>query len=442
MASTHIATVPRFAPTHDPLTGLLTQAAFTARLDQLLARSVQQTRHLTLALLQLDNFYEVRQWVGKSEANLLLGDIARLLQQTVPPGSWTCRCQNHEFAVLLHKEGSRSASRLADAIRQAAQQASSHALPPQLTLQCGVGLTVLDGLTPNANVAFARARHDLWLHRRKDGGLGIVIPRHPDSQALLEPLRQALAARQAALSYQPLLAVPDLTPTHVEARASLLCEDGSGSRWLPPAACLDAILQFDLGESLDRLVLELALGKQNLQQLLPACGQAPRLLVNLTHNSVVSSDFLPWLRQTLKNAGDRAADLVLQISEIDVLIAQHHMDAFVDGLRTLGVALAINHFGCTPQPQRYLSLCQPRYVRLDRCLLDTLQNDPQQRQRLAPLVRELKDEGLMVIAPQVESLGVLPWLWQAGVDLLQGHALQAPTAQPLLPDIPRLTLGA
>ena len=103
----------------DPVTGLLSEAAFCARLQSLLADTRESPRPATLALLQLENFYEVRQWVGKSEAGLLLADIARLLALTVPSDALLCRCTNHEFAVLLLDDSSRSASSGRMAICQA-----------------------------------------------------------------------------------------------------------------------------------------------------------------------------------------------------------------------------------------------------------------------------------------------------------------------------------
>ena len=68
----------------DPLTGLHVQEYLIKEITRVLERSRQGELPATLALLQLENFYEIRTWVGKSEANLLLSDIARLLKSCLP----------------------------------------------------------------------------------------------------------------------------------------------------------------------------------------------------------------------------------------------------------------------------------------------------------------------------------------------------------------------
>ncbi len=61
-----------------------TEADFKTRLDRLLRRARQESITATLILLQLENFYEIRTWVGKSEASLLLSDIAREFKKALP----------------------------------------------------------------------------------------------------------------------------------------------------------------------------------------------------------------------------------------------------------------------------------------------------------------------------------------------------------------------
>ena len=53
-------------------------------IDACLELSRKRNLTATLALLQLENFYEIRSWVGLSEADLLLTDIAQLLKASLP----------------------------------------------------------------------------------------------------------------------------------------------------------------------------------------------------------------------------------------------------------------------------------------------------------------------------------------------------------------------
>ena len=147
----------------DSLTGLPTQTCFNAKLAACLKLCRRQRLVATLALLQLENFYEIRSWVGPAEANLLLRDISQLLQKSLPPSVTLCRCEHYEFAVLLTDSDSRNAELITDRVKAALQSAVSSTIPPQLELKCVVGLARLNRETPTCDVLFARARREKTL---------------------------------------------------------------------------------------------------------------------------------------------------------------------------------------------------------------------------------------------------------------------------------------
>ena len=70
------------------------------------------------------------------------------------------------------------------------------------------------------------------------------------------------------------------------------------------------------GEQLDRRILE-----QVISLLVVGSNGELRLLVNLSHNSLVSSDFLLWIKEKLTANPAIATQLIFQISETDALVA-------------------------------------------------------------------------------------------------------------------------
>ena len=154
--------------------------------------------------------------------------------------------------------------------------------------------------------------------------------------------------------------------------------------------------------------------------------QQLRFTINLTQNSIVSADFFPWLESVLKNYPALSGQLVFQLSEIDILIAQHHMEYFCQMLSQLDIRLSISNFGCTLDPFRYLSLLRAHYVKLDVSLLKKLGREHIRQQNLISLVSEIQDNGLQVIAPLIERSSFLPLLWQAGIEFAQGNVIHKP----------------
>jgi RNase E specificity factor CsrD len=180
------------------------------------------------------------------------------------------------------------------------------------------------------------------------------------------------------------------------------------------------VVHLALGERLDRLVIGCA-----IEQLERDADEADLLTVNLSQNSLTSRDFSAWLETTVPVS--LAARLILQVSEVDALTAQHHLVRLRECARRIGIGLGVSHFGLMDDPLLYLPLLEARVVTLDGGLLDNLDVDTGRRDRLEALVARLHKRGIRVIAPLVEDFSVLPILWRAGIDLVQGHCLHAPS---------------
>ncbi|HJO12904.1 MAG: GGDEF domain-containing protein [Gammaproteobacteria bacterium] len=406
-------------PLRDPLTGLYDQEYFMAVLEELIQKKPQQAEFTTVALLQLENFYEIRSWVGKSEANLLLGDIAQLLEKTLPVDALLCRCQHYEFAVLLLGDNGVKAQRIAAAIKTGLRKGLTSSIPPQLQLHYGIGMASADNEILKAEVLFARARHDLSLshsrHKFRSSALS-AVPIEPERILLL--VQTALQSSSFGLLFQATLCFKNDDLKHFEIRSQFRDEEGSK---LPSELVFESAIQNALGEQLDRRVILEALKTLGLTR-----NQQLRFTINLTQNSIVSADFFPWLESVLKNYPALSGQLVFQLSEIDILIAQHHMEYFCQMLSQLDIRLSISNFGCTLDPFRYLSLLRAHYVKLDVSLLKKLGREHIRQQNLISLVSEIQDNGLQVIAPLIERSSFLPLLWQAGIEFAQGNVIHKP----------------
>lgn len=401
----------------DPLS-LLDQPQLESRLQALLARSRQQSVEATLALLQLTNFYEIRTWVGKAEANLLLADITLVLCRALPPTVTLSRCENYEFALLLSAECSSNAREITQRVQLAMQSAVSSTIPPQLQLQCGVGLARIGAGAQSVEVLFARARHSLIHSGNRDDD---IDSGSLDGKALARQIPQALRRKQLQLNFQPLLSFKHPEQHCQEVRSHLQL----GETTLCGQQLFESAVYNALGQPLDRAVIHLC--DQLLSSTAQDCGQ---LIVNLSLNSLVSSKFTPWLRQFLERHPRLRNRLLLQISELDLLVAQHHLPTFSDALRALHVPLCVTHFGSTRDPLRYLRLLYVHMIKLDGTLLTRLKTDSLQLQALETLITALHEKGIRVAAGMIDEVALLPLLWQAGVDAVQGNGIQPSTASP------------
>ena len=106
---------------HDPLTGVANRALLTERLEEALERGARGT--VGVIMLDLDGFKLVNDAWGHAEGDLLLVEIARRLEEVVPPGDTVARLGGDEFVVVstelrdlvdLHARAERIRQRVAD----------------------------------------------------------------------------------------------------------------------------------------------------------------------------------------------------------------------------------------------------------------------------------------------------------------------------------------
>jgi EAL domain-containing protein (putative c-di-GMP-specific phosphodiesterase class I) len=161
------------------------------------------------------------------------------------------------------------------------------------------------------------------------------------------------------------------------------------------------------GEQLDRRIIE-----QVMRRLSKDAITNWRFVVNLSHNSLASVHFLRWLEGRLSGRRSLASKLVLQISETDALIAQHHLCTFCEVIEKLGCKLSVSTFGYTPKPLRYLSLVPAAYVKLDKGLSRKVDVIQANLKFLSSLIEELHERGISAITLRLEQLPILPLLWQ------------------------------
>lgn len=398
----------------DPLTGLLNRSF----LDDALRQALHDGRPATLALLQLENFYEIRSWVGKSDASFLLCEIARLLERNLPDGVALCRCEHYEFALLLRNENSVNARPIADRLKQALQSAVSESIPPQLELKCAVGLASAEPGAPGPEVLFAQARHQLSVALFRRHGEDRLSAMHEVDGFDPAELGPALERQPLSLNFQPIVS---LLPDGVE-RYEVRCHLPLDKGRLAPVRLFEIAVQQALGGGIDRQLIRRVLGILRQQNQESLC-----FFVSLTQNSLVDAEFYRWLRDEVSGQANLARQLVLQISEIDLLIAQHHLQFLCEQLAGLEIRLGVSNFGLTDNPFRYLPLLNADFVKINLLAADQSGSG---RRQLEQVLQRLRDTELQVIGALVEDMNLLPLLWRSGVPLVQGNCLAAPTPAP------------
>lgn len=404
----------------DLLTNLLNRSAMHAQIDQAIANGIYEQINSAALILKLEEFDDFTALRGKSAANLLLAETAKLITDNTPVDALIGHLGEAEFMVLLSKETEYAQDQFLADLTASLNAAIQKFSPQGSKLTFSTGMAIVNELTPSANVVIDRARNNLIVRSNQHSNrLELNHDSYGTATQMFNRLEQAFDKEDFVLAFQPIVNLKEDGVERYEVRIRLQDHE----QLIYPPRFLELANQHGLGERIDRWVC-----KQSLKLLAARNNPALKLTINLTHNSIVSAEFLPWLRAQLHKDHITADQISLQISELDIVSSPELVKRFCEQVKALGFILSITHFGCTYTSLNSLPLEEATFVKLDRSLLNDLDTDPAQRDKLNAAVSSLHARGLLVVAPMIDSIDLLPLLWQANVNFVQGNCLQEPSA--------------
>ena len=147
----------------DGLTGLLNRRALEEEFAREAERSDRNKEALSLVLLDLDHFKFVNDLYGHYAGDLLLCDVARILQQTLRRMDLVARIGGEEFVALLPQTEKSEAETIAERLRQEIQLSQVALGRSQLSVTASIGVAVWLGDGDNWQSLLQRADAGMYL---------------------------------------------------------------------------------------------------------------------------------------------------------------------------------------------------------------------------------------------------------------------------------------
>ncbi|TXH94938.1 MAG: EAL domain-containing protein, partial [Pseudomonas sp.] len=237
---------------------------------------------------------------------------------------------------------------------------------------------------------------------------------------LVAMVQQALENNSFRLLFQPIISLRGDSGEQYEVLLRLLNPQGEE---VPVIDFLAAAKQAGLAEKIDRWVIlrSIRLLAEHRNK-----GHNTRLFVHLSASSLQDQTLLPWLSAAFKAARLPSDALIFQIGEPDAVAYLKQARTLTQGLSELHCKVALGRFGCAINPFNTLKHLSVDFVKIDSSFAQDLSNTENQ-EALKTLLASLHAQAKLTIVPCVEHASVLSILWQAGVNYIQGHYLQAPS---------------
>lgn len=418
---------------YDPLTNLPNRRLLHQQLDQCRAESARSAEYCALLSIDLDNFKSVNDLYGHPQGDLLLGNTARRLIQSVQLSATVARTGGDEFVVILRDLGSERDQALRR-IRQITGRILAALGQPYHTGEGenrgahGLLSTASIGALPfrgsHLNNDELLQRSDLALYRAKANGGNQFALFEPEQLvkaqrrlALEAELRGALERRELRLHYQPLVDAQQC----VIGMEALLRWQHPQLGLLPPDRFIPLAEHNGLIAPIGQWVLDTACAQLAQWQ------QAPRsrhwtLNVNISARQVNEAHFFELLQGCLARSGIDPAGLCLELTESLLLkdldpqlLQQLHQ------LQQSGVQLALDDFGTGYSSLNYLKQLPLNWLKIDKSFIRTVPDDPRDQGITQAILSLAAALDLKVVAEGVETRQQFDYLRAAGCDAFQGY---------------------
>jgi len=409
--------------TLDSLTGLANRMSFNAAVST--AVDTAAAGETTVLFVDLDNFKDVNDVFGHSVGDNLLRKVAARLREATRPQDLCARLGGDEFAVLLRDTSSEAAAKVAQRIVEWV------AAPMQVGggdayLGASVGVATAKGV-----IDLERLIHhaDVAMYAAKANGKGRIqifetgLLRADPAQVSFERQLSAAARNgELVVRYQPVLSLPDLRCTAVEALV----------RWQHPERGL--LYPADFIEIAERTGAIRSIGAHVLRR---ACADATTwrddhpslplaIHVNISALQLDDEHLIDSVLGCLRDFNLPAKQLVLEVTET-VVVSSPAAITQLNALAAHGIVIAIDDFGTGYSALATLRSLPVQIVKIDKSFVVGSTENAEDLAVTEAVITLATKMGLQTIAEGVETLDQQRLLERIGADGVQGYLYLRPT---------------
>ncbi|MGZ5201885.1 MAG: EAL domain-containing protein [Telluria sp.] len=412
--------------THDSLTGLANRKLLAERLRQEVAAAHRHDHALWVLFVDLDRFKLVNDSLGHRAGDAFLQAIARRLAAAVRPEDTVARLGGDEFVLVLSDRGEGHLTTAAVERVMAAVARPVTVLGNECFINASVGIACYprDSAEPENLIECA----DLAMYRAKELGRNnyqfYLSEMNHEAQERLRTeraLRTALERGEFELHYQAQL---DLRSGRVVGVEALLRWHQPERGVLPPERFLAVAEDTGLIVPIGTWAMRTACATVREWQL-AGYGDL-RLALNIGLRQFNEPGLLEQVKAVLDETGLAPDRLELELTEGMVMDDVDRAVEVLEGLRALGVSIAVDDFGTG-----YSSLAQLKRFPLDALKIDqsfvrTLSQQGKDAAIPVAIVALAHNLGMRVVAEGVDTEAQCALLAANMCDEIQGKCYSAP----------------
>lgn len=408
---------------HDPHTGLPNRNALVLAMTAAVPAALAAGRTGALARLDLLGLDLVHAVAGQAAVDAMVASVGRALADAGADVSAYCLGLG-QFALLLADvgDGAGARQRLQGHLDRGSQRVLFEGV--SLEPRFGAGIALFPDHGSEAGQVLRAADMACFAAVERGGPPLLYGPRlepDPINLSVLAELRDALDAGDVGHALQPKL---DLASGRVVGAELLVRWQHPVRGPVPPSRFVPLAERTGMVGALTRYMIARAV--EHLRTL-----RERRLdlsvAVNVSVNDLADDALVGDL---LAQVGDLGGQLVLEVTETDVMRDADDVLASVRRLRQRGIRISLDDFGVGHASFVYLRRMAPSELKIDRSFIVELLDSPGDQAIVRSSIQLAHVLGATVTAEGIEDARTLDWLRQAGCDAAQGYHI----ARPMTPE--------
>lgn len=415
---------------HDLFTGLYNRQYFIEQLSTRVGVASQGQGNTALVQIVIDKFDDIKGIVGVSGSDLVIADVGKTLEQNADEGDLVARMDGPNFAILTGHGEKAALTAYMEKLLKAITDSIYEVEGKSITCTISSGAAIIDENTPDPNELIARSEAARGEAAQGDGGkfviyqpkAGEMTQKQLDEQ-WSEVIRDALKDNRLRLLYQPIVSLHGDPGERYDVFLRLLDKEGNP---VSPDEFLPSAERTNMAKGLDRWVLINALKKLAEHR---KTHPDTIFFIKLTAGSLQDPGALPWVAEKLKEARLPAESLVLEMKEETILKYLKQAKEFVNGLKQIKCAFALDDFGAGLDPFKLLKHVNADYLKIDRGFMQNITGNQENQDAVKSLTDTAHSMNKLIVAQFVEDPNALSVLWGMGVNYIQGSFLQDPSEE-------------
>lgn len=411
---------------HDELTDLPNRRLVNDRLAVALAQAQRDGSRVAVLFVDVDRFKNINDSLGHASGDQLLRQVARRLQGALRGGDTVGRMGGDEFVLLCPGagHGAAIAARAQDMLAQLVQPYEIMGMQLHVSASMGIACHPEDGDTPEVLVRNA----DAAMYLAKEKGRNNFQFYAPELNAsilsrlkLEMQLREALAAQQFELFYQPKLAMPGGRLCGAE--ALIRWRNGDG-QLVPPNLFIPVAEECGLIGAIGDWVLAEACRQHAAWR---AAGlPVPALAVNVSARQFAQAGYAENMGRVLAELGTPPGAIELELTESMLMSDVRRTAATLDQLKNLGFTIAIDDFGTGFSSLNYLRHFRLDVLKIDQSFVRELLQDRAALAIVQSIIALARALNLATVAEGVETEAQRAVLQEQGCQAMQGYLFAKP----------------